>query len=190
MQKKVPMFYRGMPSGSITLSGDGPHYTFVAECPATVSGLMRAFAGISTRPEARLLIGVMEPTDAGVLRAVRVCTKNTLKEAKVAPDEIDGGEMVLYQSFDAPRPSQTRWQRYERPALLFQDRALRAALKNAREVLVDDLNRPRCAAVPLTQRTPFDFAPAFTIVRVEYIDGKAYGVLGISNRGAPYMLGK
>lgn len=183
MEKRVPLFYRGIPVGSIEIADQGSRCTLRAECPGTIEGLLRAYAGSAARPQGRLLIGVMEP-EQGRLSAQRIYTKNDLRGAKIALDEIDTGELIRYRNVE-DREIDIQWKVCHAPERLFRDVALKSALREAEGILVDDLQNPRHVAAPLRRRAAFCLAPAFCLVKKIDIDGESYGLLEISEKNDP-----
>lgn len=179
----MPLFYRGIPAGVITLSWENGRMSLAAECPRTADGIFRAYACSSRVHDMRLLVGVMEPLGE-VLQARRVYTRNDLSRNGASPEAIDTGELVRSACVHGDLGG-LGWKKAADPERLFSDAALRTSLRGAEGVLVDSYDAPTRVAVPFHSDAPFPLAPAFCLVRIAYIDGARCGILSRGEAGEP-----
>ncbi|NLG53377.1 MAG: hypothetical protein GX541_05315 [Clostridiales bacterium] len=181
MQRIIPLYYNGMPAGSISLSTDKTRYVFCAQCPDTFTGLMRAYAHMLESPATALCIGVMSPGGDGTLRARRIFTKNDLRMSGIEFDRLERGELKLCRSFIKSETIE-RWFAAPEPEKLFNDAVLQRALKG--RTLLCGLDRTRVAA-ELRPDIPFDLAPVFCLTKPVYIGKTLYGMVGINTERMP-----
>lgn len=186
MEKRLPLFYADIPIGFITFAQQGSRFNLNAECSEVGDGVVRAYACSRSNPGIRLLIGVMMP-ERGVLKARRVYTRNDLQELKILPEQIDMGEVV--EDGRVKNDKNGGWVRCAFPQKLFSDYALKNSVSSALDILTDNNDNPSRVAARLGEG-PFALAPAFCLVRVLKIGGKAYGVLGRDKDGTPIKIEK
>lgn len=185
MQRKIPLFYNGVPTGSIGISHDKTRYIFCAEAPDTITGLARAYVYMSNKPEAELCVGVMVPEEGGVLRAYKSCTRNDITTCGIEFDKLDRGEIRLCKSFLSNESSE-EWRVATSPEKLINDVVMQNAVKNA-TLLVEQATPPRRVATELSRDKPFALAPVFCLARPIYINQVLYGVIELNNEGRPVL---
>lgn len=183
MEKLTSVYYNGVPVGNVLIKYKDNKLSLSARCWGIGDGVFRAFLRSSKKTEFRLLIGVMMPDVSGEMKAKRTYTRNDLLDVKFNFEDIDSGELVLYEKLGDSK--KITWYECEEAKKFFSDAALKNSIRSSDKILVDSVNVPKRFAAPLSKHAPFAFAPAFCLVQVIKINGITYGILRVSDCGVP-----
>lgn len=179
MQKTLPLYLGPSVIGSVTLDGDEHRLVVFAKTYATLSGICRAYIKSAS---GKLLVGVLSP-DASAYSAKRTFTRESLAREGIVPDEISYAYAESKES--SYTPDDDTWQgANELPESIFSNN-ITATLAKSAGARVNNRENPTKLAVPLFTGRPFPRPDILCLMTPCRIDGEMFGVLGLSETGAP-----
>ncbi len=182
MQKTLPLYLGPSVIGSVTLDGDEHRLVVFAKTYATLPGICRAYIKSAS---GKLLIGVLSP-DESAYSARRTFTKDALGAAGIIPDEISYAYAETKKN--SYSPDADTWQKAnELPDTVFGN-TIAAVLAKSAGAVVNSREKPTKLAVPLFTGRPFPRPDILCLMTPCRIDGEMFGVVGLSETGAPKKL--
>lgn len=180
MEKVLPLYLGPSVIGSVTVSGsDDGHIRLFATTYTSIDGIWRAYVKTN---EQTLLIGVLAPNGER-FEASRELSRETLRLNKISAKDITYAFARCSQRSDS-----TDWKAFDTiPEIFRKNDEVHALAKSTGAKFTEEENTPRLA-VPLFTGRPFPRPDLLCLMTPERISGELFGVIRISENGAPKRL--
>ncbi len=179
MEKTLPLYLGPSVIGSVVCREDERHIVLLAKTYARVHGICRAYVRGSG---GRFLIGVLAP-DSSFFSAEKSVTKTSLAAEGLSFDGITYAYAV--SSSKKHENDITDWKRIDTLSDALCRDSVVCALAKSTDALTDSCFSPTRLAVPLLTGRPFPRPDILCLLTPREINGRLYGVLGISQNGSP-----
>lgn len=182
MEKTLPLYLGPSVIGSAVISDDEKNISLSATTYASMDGICRAYVGGKS---GNLLIGVLAP-DGHRFSANKSVSHSALTSSKLSFDELTYAFVRRTEDQKAEREEFFHL-RETIPEILCRDSAINA-LARANGTLTDNPNAPTKLAIPLFTGLPFPRPDILCLLTPRRIGDAFYGILGISEKGAPMRI--
>lgn len=181
MEKTLPLYLGPSVIGSAVISDDGKNLSLSATTYASIDGICRAYV---RGDGGELLVGVLSP-DGRRFSAKKTVSPSSLSAARLSFDRIT----YAFVSRTDEQIAEEKFFRFrgDIPELLLRDKTI-CALARASGTLTDNPTAPTKLAIPLFTGLPFPRPDILCLLTPRKIGDSFYGILGISEKGAPIRL--